>query len=152
MTAVSQRPRRRVPSPAATARWVLWSVAAVNVLIVEVLFLTADTPVKNTVIEAGKFVGLHLALVMIFRLVLVARLPWLDRRLGMDRLTSWHRWVGFTLFWTLVLHLGLIVVGYARLEGNPVLTQTVSLAGSVPVLLGMVAFLTLVVVAGVSVR
>lgn len=29
---------------------------------------------------------------MAFQLLLVARLPWLDRRIGMDRLTLWHRW------------------------------------------------------------
>ncbi len=34
---------------------------------------------------------------MMVQLVLIARLPWLDRRIGMDRLTAWHRWVGIAL-------------------------------------------------------
>src|SRR4051794_11933373 len=119
-----------------TGRAVLWTALAANVLIVEVLFFTAGDPVKNDVIETGKFFGLHLALVMIFQVVLIARLPWLDRRIGMDRLTSWHRWVGFTVFWLLVLHLSFIVAGYARLDGNSWPVQVVSLAGSFPVLLG----------------
>jgi len=44
-------------------------------------------------------------------LSLVARLPWLDRRIGMDRLTGWHRWTGFTLLWTLLAHVVLIAFG-----------------------------------------
>jgi general secretion pathway protein M len=38
---------------------------------------------------------------MMVQVLLVSRIPWIDRRLGMDRLTSWHRWVGFALLWTL---------------------------------------------------
>jgi predicted ferric reductase len=34
---------------------------------------------------------------MAFQLLLVARLPWFDRRVGMDRLTAWHRLAGFGL-------------------------------------------------------
>ena len=57
---------------------------------------------KNEVLTVAKFFGLHAALMLMFQLLLVARLPWLDRRIGMDRLTVWHRWVGFTLLWTVL--------------------------------------------------
>ena len=77
-------------------------------------------PGKNGLLSVGRFFGLHAALIMMVQLLLVARLPWLDRRIGMDRLTSWHRWVGFTLFWTVVLHATFIVLGYARLDGASV--------------------------------
>jgi predicted ferric reductase len=134
------------------ARTVLWGALLVNLIVIEILFFTADTPVKNNLIETGKFFGLHVALVMIFQLVLIARLPWLDRRVGMDQLTSWHRWIGFTLFWLLVLHVGFIITGYAKLDGNNVVVQIGSLAGSFPVLLGMAAFVLIVTIAAVSMR
>ncbi len=39
------------------------------------------------------------------------------------------------------------MLGFARLDGNPVGTQILSLAGSWPVLVGMVAYLLIAVVA-----
>ena len=139
-------------TPALTARLVLWGAVLVNLVFVEVLFFTSDVPEKNTLITVGKWFGLHVALVMIFQLILIARLPFLDRRIGMDTLADWHRWTGFTLFWTLVLHVSFIVTGFAQLDGNPIPVQIVSLAGSWPVLLGMVAFLIILTVAIVSIR
>src|SRR5438874_1257713 len=66
----------------------------------------------------GRLLGLYAALLMAFQLLLVARLPWLDRRLGMDRLTSLHRWTGFSLVWLLVGHVVFVVYGYADLSGQ----------------------------------
>jgi predicted ferric reductase len=152
MTAISQAPARPVISPGVAARAVLATAVLLNVVFVEVLFFTSDVPEKNGLITIGRFLGLHVALIMIFQLLLVARLPFLDRRIGMDTLTSWHRWVGFGLFATLTLHVTFIVLGFARLYDSPVGSQIVSLAGSVPVLLGMVAYLVVVVVAAVSIR
>ncbi|MCA2214375.1 ferredoxin reductase family protein [Jidongwangia harbinensis] len=148
------RPGTLLPGrhPATLARAVLVAFVLINVVVVEALFVTSDVASKHVLIDVGKFFGLHVALVMIFQLLLVARLPWLDRRIGMDRLTAWHRWVGFTLLWTLILHVTFIVLGYARRYATPVPRQVVSLAGSFPVLLGMAALAVIVVVAGLSVR
>jgi hypothetical protein len=40
-------------------------------------------------------VRIRLAALRILFQLLLARLPLLDRWIGMDRLTVWHRWVGF---------------------------------------------------------
>jgi predicted ferric reductase len=152
MTAMSQPLTRPVVSPAVVAQSVLVAAILLNVAFVEILFFTSDVQQKNTLITIGRFFGLHVALIMIFQLILIARLPFLDRRIGMDTLTSWHRWTGFTLFWTLLLHVSFIVSGFAELDGNPIPVQIVSLAGSWPVLLGMVAFVLILTVAVVSAR
>lgn len=138
--------------PAAVARAVLFGALGANLLFVWITFAVTDVPQKNALITVGRFLGLHVALVMIFQLVLIARIPWLDRRLGMDQLTSLHRWVGFTLFWTLLLHVAFIVTGFAQLYHNPVPVQLVSLAGSLPVALGLIAFVIVAVVAVISAR
>jgi predicted ferric reductase len=138
--------------PASLARAVLWVFVVGNLAVVEIVWFTSDLPTKHPLIDVGRFFGLHVALVMIFQLLLIARIPWLDRRIGMDRLTSWHRWVGFTLVWTLVLHVTFIVLGYSRLYGLSIPDQVVSLTGSVPVLLGMGALAVIVVVAALSMR
>ncbi|MEV6379425.1 ferredoxin reductase family protein [Streptomyces sp. NPDC051773] len=133
------------------ARWALWTFVIVNLAIVEILFLTSGTG-KNGVLTVAKFFGLHAAVLMLFQLLLVARLPWLDRRIGMDRLTVWHRWVGFTLLWTLLTHAVLVVLGYARLDDASMAKTFFALAGVPASLLGMLAAAVVVVVAAVSVR
>lgn len=151
MEATSTRLRQGTIPPVVAARWALWTFVVVNVVIVEVLFLTAGTG-KNGVLTVAKFFGLHAAVLMLFQLLLVARLPWLDRRIGMDRLTGWHRWVGFSLLWTLLTHAVLVVLGYARLDDASMAKTFFALAGVPASLLGMLAAAIVVVVAAVSAR
>src|SRR3982751_1509055 len=136
MTVITRPGTGIVAPPAMVARAVLWTAVIANLLIVEVLFLS-EGAAQNSLLTVAKFFGLHAALIMMFQLILVARLPWLDRRIGMDRLTAWHRWVGFTLLWTVVLHGTFIVIGYARLDRAPVLRTFLRVAGVVASLLGV---------------
>lgn len=151
MVATSQQARRGAVPPAVAARWAMWAFVGVNLAIVEVLFFTAGEG-KNGILTVAKFVGLHAALLMLCQLLLVARLPWLDRRIGMDRLTVWHRWVGFTLVWTILTHALLVVLGYAALGDDSMAKTFLALAGVPASLLGMLAAATVVVVAALSMR
>lgn len=151
MTATSHRPARTDVPPALTAQVVLWAFVAANLLVVEVLFVTAGAG-KNSVLTVAKFFGVHAALLMMFQLLLIARVPWLDRRLGMDRLTSWHRWVGFALLWTVVSHATLVVIGYATLYDNPLVGTFFDLAGVTASLLGVCAAAVIALVAVASTR
>ena len=151
MTAQSPPVARARMRPSLKAELVLAGVVLANLVVVEVLFFTAGTG-KNTVLTVAKFFGLHAALIMMIQLVLVARLPWLDRRLGMDRLTAWHRVTGITLAWTVVTHATLVIVGYARLDSAPIFATFLGLAGVVASLLGMCAATILFVVVLLSSR
>ncbi len=151
MEATISRVRQGTIPPVVAARWALWTFVIVNLVIVEALFLTAGTG-KNGVLTVAKFFGLHAAVLLLFQLLLVARLPWLDRRIGMDRLTVWHRWLGFTLLWTVLTHAVLVVLGYARLDGASATKTFGALAGVPASLLGMCAAAIVVAVAAVSAR
>jgi predicted ferric reductase len=151
MTVTSPAATRAAMAPAVTAQVVAGAVIAANLLVVEWLFVTGGAG-KNSVLTVAKFFGLHAALVLMIQLLLVARLPWLDRRLGMDRLTAWHRWVGFTLLWTVVTHATLVVAGYATLYDMPLFATWASLAGVTASLLGMCAATVIVGVAVTSMR
>ena len=151
MTATSPPVTRVGMPPALLAELALGAVLLAHLTIVEVQFFSTGTG-KNSVLTVAKFFGLHAATLMMVQLLLVARLPWLDRRLGMDRLTRWHRWVGFTLLWTVLTHATLIVLGYARLDQAPVFRTFLALAGVVASLLGMCAAAIIVAVAVTSTR
>jgi len=151
MTAMTRPQVRTRTSPAVTAGTVLLVAVLVNLLIVEILFVTGGAA-HNTLTAVGRFFGLHAAFLMILQLTLVARLPWLDRRLGMDKLTAWHRWVGFTLFWCVALHLSFILLGYGQLDHLSVLTEFVNLAGVLGTFVGIAASTIILIVAITSVR
>ena len=103
MTTTSPPKARPGLPPATTAQLVLGGLLLVHLAVVEVAFFAGGAG-KNATLTVAKFFALHAASLMMLQLMLIARLPFLDRRLGMDRLTRWHRWVGFTLFWTVLTH------------------------------------------------
>jgi predicted ferric reductase len=135
-----------------TARLGLVIFVLVNLVIVESMFATAGPPAHNTLTAVGRFLGLHLAFGMALQLLLIARLAVLDRSIGMDRLTTWHRWTGFILFWLVLLHPTFVLLGYARLDRLSPVAEIPALAGQTPVLLGMIAAGLVVLIAGSSVR
>ncbi|MBQ0996243.1 ferric reductase-like transmembrane domain-containing protein [Streptomyces sp. RK62] len=151
MTAATNEIRTGTLPPVAVARRVMWAFVLVNGVIVESLFIASGSG-KNDVLTVAKFFGLHAALLMFCQLLLVARLPWLDRRIGMDRLTVWHRWVGFALLWTVLTHATLVVLGFATLDDTSMAKTFVALSGVPASLLGMLAAAVILLIAVVSTR
>ncbi|ELP70976.1 ferric reductase-like transmembrane domain-containing protein [Streptomyces turgidiscabies] len=138
--------------PKVVARTGLYAVLAANVAVVTVFFAQAGFA-SNALIVLGRLAGLYGALFMAFQLVLVARLPWLDHRIGMDRLTTWHRWVGFGLLWTLMSHAVFITFGYAEGTSMGPVDELVELAETTEgVLRAIVALVLIMVIGAVSAR
>ncbi|MDX3312132.1 ferredoxin reductase family protein [Streptomyces sp. NPDC054884] len=138
--------------PKVVARTGLYSVLAANAAVVTLFGVQAGFA-SNALVVIGRFAGLYGALLMAFQLLLVARLPWLDRRIGMDRLTNWHRWTGFGLLWTLVGHMVFITFGYAESSSMNPVNQLVDLAETVEgVFRAVIAMGLILVVGGVSAR
>ncbi|MGW1210020.1 ferredoxin reductase family protein [Streptomyces sp. NPDC002499] len=138
--------------PRVVARTSLYAVLAANVAVVAYFFAQAGFA-SNALIVIGRAAGLYGALLMAFQLVLVARLPWLDRRIGMDRLTSWHRWTGFGILWTLLAHVVFITFGYADGTGVGPVSEIIDLAETTEgVFRAVVAFGIILVVGAVSAR
>ncbi|WP_410659909.1 ferric reductase-like transmembrane domain-containing protein [Amycolatopsis sp. lyj-112] len=151
MTQTAVRPRPAI-RPRIAARAGLFTFIGANVVAVTTLFFAAG-PSSNTLISIGRLAGLYGALAMAFQLLLVARLPWLDRRLGMDRLTVWHRWTGFSLLWTLLAHFVFILFGYAEVENSGVVDEFVTMVTKLEgILRAVVAFTLILLVGGVSAR
>jgi predicted ferric reductase len=151
MTAAT-RPLPHTAVSARAAHVALWGFLAANLVLIELMFAAAGPPAHNLFGEIGRWLGLHLAFVMALQLVLIARLPFLDSRIGMDRLTTWHRWTGFALFWLVLLHPTFVVLGFARFDRVPFLSTFVTLSKQMPVLLGLIAAALIMVVGGFSVR
>ncbi|MGF7235362.1 MAG: ferredoxin reductase family protein [Frankia sp.] len=62
---------------------------------------------------AGRVAGLVAAYLVLVQLLLMARLPWFERSVGLDRLAAWHRGLGTNVVLLIAVHVLLIVFGYS---------------------------------------
>lgn len=141
------------PRGLTTAQWLL-ALLGLNAMWVTDLFvmdggLTRD----NLLTVVGRATGLYGALLLVLQLVLIARVPWLERGLGMDQLTRWHRWTGFWVLWLVLAHVVFITLGYAASDGSPLLDEMGTLVfDTQDVLKATVATILLIGVAVTSAR
>lgn len=86
-------------------------------------------------------------------LVLISRLPWLERRYGMDRLNHWHRLVGIAAVSLITAHVVFSTAGFAVGTGRSLIRQVADFVLYYPNLLAaLVGFALIVLVAVTSAR
>lgn len=104
-------------------------------------------------IAGGRLGGFTGAYFMLLMVLLIARLPWLERAVGQDRLVRWHRRIGPWALTLITAHVVLITLGYAQLSKTGALRQLWIFLTSYPdMLAAMLGFGLLVMVAVTSVR
>ncbi|KHD72248.1 ferredoxin reductase family protein [Actinoplanes utahensis] len=155
MTATAVPPVRE---RSATPRW--WpgagaSAAVLSLLIVTVLWAGNGGPAELTgagaITAIGRLTGLYASDLLLLQVLLMARIPLVERAFGQDRLARWHRLTGFTSFWLMTLHIVTITVGYAA--GANALTTLWDLIWTYPgMLLAAAGTLALVMAVVTSVR
>jgi predicted ferric reductase len=85
--------------------------------------------------------------------LLMARIPLVERAFGQDRLARWHRWTGFSSFHLMLAHVVLITIGYAGEGDANVVREFWDLVVTYPgMLLATAGTLLLVLVVVTSVR
>jgi predicted ferric reductase len=90
---------------------------------------------------------------MLLMVLLIARLTWLERAVGQDRLVRWHRRVAPWALGLITAHIVLITLGYAQSSHTGALRQLWVFLSSYPdILASAVGFGLLVMVAVTSVR
>jgi len=77
----------------------------------------------ETVTTLGRLTGLLSANLLLYQVLLMARVPVFERGFGRDGMTRMHRIVGFWSFWLLLAHIALITIGYAITASVNVVVQ-----------------------------
>ena len=131
-------PRSRYRMAMATA---LSAVAAVNAAVIVWLWLygggvSGVHGVGDLLTSLGRITGLLSAYSALIQVLLLARLPWLERLAGFDRLTVWHRLNGKVCLVLVLAHTVLITIGYAANDRISIPAEVSSLLGTYP---GMIA-------------
>lgn len=120
---IAGRPRLRRP-PAVQGRGGLWTVIIVLLVGLAVLLVNwwLDTPVASIsnraelFAQASRIVGLVAGYVLLLQIVLRSRVGFLERWVGTELLTRWHRDLGPVLLLTVLTHAALAIVGYSTLD------------------------------------
>ncbi len=99
-------------------------------------------------IAAGRFAGFTGAYLMLIMVLLVARLPWLERAAGQDQIVRWHRRISPWALGLIGGHVILITLGYAQAAKSGWLRELWVLARSYPDMLAAIAGFGLLVLAG----
>ena len=110
---------RRVPTP--VPRWwrdasglAMWALlVAVTCLWVVHGGLTTFGAVGDGLTSIGRLCGLIASALILIQVLLMARVPWFEQAWGQDELARTHRLVGFTSFNLMLVHIVLVVLGYA---------------------------------------
>ena len=110
--------REQPPARASLSALLVWILVAGNA--VAIVWLWYHGGNVNGVHSAGELLtsiaritgllGAYLALVQV---LLLARLPAIERRIGFDRLTVWHRWNGHACLYLILGHVFFSIWGYA---------------------------------------
>lgn len=99
----------------------IWAFLAANVAVIVWLWyqggnvlLVHSLPAIFTSI--GRITGLLATFFLLIQVLLLMRIPWLERVLAFDRLTVWHRVVGKLTISLILAHVVFITIGYAGLD------------------------------------
>jgi predicted ferric reductase len=98
----------------------IWTVVAVNGLAIVWLWVHGGNlhaaKTGDVLTSVARISGLLCAYGALIQVLLLARVPWLERATGFDRLSIWHRWNGHATLWLLLVHVVTSVWGYAMLD------------------------------------
>jgi ferredoxin-NADP reductase/DMSO/TMAO reductase YedYZ heme-binding membrane subunit len=147
------------PGPAQDRRDAAAMVAVATVAVVAGLWamhggmsdLTGRPAAQLT--SVGRLSGLVSADLLLLQVVLMARIPWVERAFGQESLARHHRVVGFTSVVLMVAHVGFITAGYAATDRAGLAAEAWDLTAHYPgMLLAVAAFGLVGMVAVTSVR
>jgi ferredoxin-NADP reductase/DMSO/TMAO reductase YedYZ heme-binding membrane subunit len=135
------------------------SAAAFSLLVVAALWVR-DGGVQQIarggfdgITALGRITGLLSADLLLVQVLMMARVPWIERAYGQDRLARVHRLAGFTSLNLLLVHTALVTIGYAGSGRVPLLREAWDLVVTYPgMLLATAGTALLVLVAVTSVR
>src|ERR1035437_8289031 len=153
-------PSRRLRFRAASA-WIFWAIMLANAVAIVWLWVYG----KNVSgvhgwgdlwTSVGRLTGLLSAYLALIQVLLLARLPWLERVLGFDRLTVWHRLNGKICLYLVLAHVVFITIGYASMGQVGIPTEASRLLtdypGMVTATVGTVVMIAVVATSLVIVR
>jgi predicted ferric reductase len=107
----------------------------------------------QTYLSLGRLTGLVSADLLLIQVLLMARVPMVERAYGQDELARRHRLVGCTSFFLMVAHIVLITLGYAGQDARNAIIEVWRLTVDYPgMLLAVAGTAALIMVTATSIK
>jgi predicted ferric reductase len=110
----------------------------------------------EVLVSLGRITGLLGAYLSLVMVLLLGRIPAIDRLVGLDRLAGWHRRIGHACLWLLIAHTVLVTAGYTVGDGISLWSELGRLISTYPGVItataGLVVLIGVVVSSAVVVR
>lgn len=144
------RQPRQARRPRAWWRDASGLVTWASMLFVVALWVSGGGLRQLDLTSAGRLTGLVSADLLLVQVLLMARIPWVERSYGQDELARRHRLVGFTSFTLMLLHIVLISLGYAATDHSGLPGEVWSLVTTYPGMLLATAGTALLVMVAIT--
>jgi len=118
MTSPVARARERRANALVAALW--WTGAVGIAFFIAQGGLTTSTPV-DYLYSLGRMAGIIAAVLVMNQVLLISRVPWIERVLGHDRAAATHSLMGKVAFIAMLVHAALILIMTAHYDGRSVL-------------------------------
>jgi predicted ferric reductase len=111
----------RAPSASLLVGLAVWGILLGNAVLILWLWWHGGNVVGvktagEALTSVARITGLFAAYLALVLVLLLGRLPWLDRLAGLDRLSFWHRVLGHATLYLVVAHVAFSVWGYALMD------------------------------------
>jgi predicted ferric reductase len=98
----------------------------------------------------GELTGMAGGFLVCIQILLIARVPWLEHAIGMDRLVAWHRTLGASVLFLIVTHVVTMIFGQQLTASQTPWTATFAVLTSYPDMLTALIGTCLFVAIGIS--
>jgi predicted ferric reductase len=108
--------------------WIAAAIVAANAALIVWLWWNGGNVTElhstgDVLVSIARLTGLLGAYSALLQVLLLARIPWVERTVGLDRLTVWHRWNGHACLYLVLAHVAFSIWGYAALDRLPLTTE-----------------------------
>ena len=101
----------------------LWWVGAIAIAFFIAQGGLTTTTAVDYVYSLGRIAGLVAAVLVMNQVLLISRVPWIERTLGHDRAAATHMVMGKVAFIAMLVHASLILIMTAHYDGRSVLAE-----------------------------
>ena len=151
---LASRHRSIAPVPRRRHPLIVRGVLAAGFVVVLIMWWTGTSALLSSpahlATTMGELSGMVSGYLVCAQLLLVARVPWFENAVGMDKLVAWHRILGVSVVLLIAVHVGLMILGGMLLDSATPWNEVLVIVSSYPDMLAALIGTAVFFAVGVS--